>query len=605
MAQKPRVAAVALTALFVATAAAASTITGTVSNETHVVLTSMVVAAYDMNGSLQGTATTDSAGHYVLEIQPGNYRILAYDPNGSFATTFDGDADSFDTSPIISVAAQPTVLDFALRQGGNVTGKVFAANNRPLAQATVAAYNLSGTRRSFAQCNDTGSYSIVLPPGQYKIVAYDDAGFFAPRFYPDLYGFNDASPVTITAGGTTAGKDIHLEFAAHLGGTVTDSDSGANLARMTVYAYDNTGTNVAQATTNSNGQFVLNVPSGSFRLVATDGNLVYATGYLGDTQSFDQSLAVSLASAQSRLDMEIPLHRGGTVAGRVTGSGGALLPNIAVAAYNPDGSQRIATHTDGSGAYKLVLSGGAFRLAAFDEQLTYATQFYPTQNTFRAATDILVTPPATIDSIDFALIHGAKISGTVTESGTGVTAFAVSVAAYDEAGDAVNSTITSATGNYILVVPPGTYKVVAFDMALRYATAYGGGEPNYEAAAVYTVNSDRPETLNFTVTRGVRVGGSVTDAASLPLSGIEIRALDLAGNRVATTMATAGGFTLVLIPGSYKLLAADLLAHYGNIYYSSSVTFGGATTVIVQSGAPVPPISFMLSPHLRRRAAPH
>lgn len=588
--------------LLIPTAAAASNVSGTVSNAaTNTALPSMFVQAYDTSGTLQGSATTDSAGHYLLQIQPGNYRLLAFDPSGAFATTFNGNSDSFDTSPVVAAGSQPIVLDFALQIGGRVSGTISVANGLPLA-ATAAAYNLSGTRRGFAQSDSTGAYSIVLPPGQYKLVAYDASGFFAPRFYPDVYGFDSASAVTVTSGSVTPGRNIDLEPAAHLGGTVVDFDTGASLAGTIVYAYDDEGIKIAQVTADDNGHFVVNVPGGAYRLVATDRNLIFATGFLGDTESFDQSLAVSVVASQSRLDLQIPLHRGGMIAGHVTATTGARLPNISVAAYNADGSQRTATQTDSSGAYTLVLPSGDFRIGAYDTQLTYATEFYASKDAFAAASHVNVEPSATNGTVDFALTHAGKIGGTVTESGSDLPAFSVGVAAYDADTDLVNTTTTSAAGAYTLLLPPGSYKIVAFDPALRYATAYGGGMPNYDAASVFTLNSDETELLNFTVSRGIRVSGSVADRQNRPLSGIEIGALDLAGNRVATALGAQGGFTLVLLPGSYKMLASDPSGHYSNLYYSGAATLAGAQTLVVQTGTPPPAVAFVMGNPPRRRA---
>lgn len=594
-----------LTVLLSVASASAATVTGVVSNtETHGVLSSMVVAGYDTNGTLQGSATTDSTGRYELQLPDGSYRLLAYDPKGLFATTFGGDADSFDTSPVVPIGPQPEVVNFALRLAGRVAGSVSIVSDGPVAQATVAAYNLSGTRRGFVQTDGAGNYSIVLPPGQYKIVAYDDAGFFAPRFYPDQYGFQLAEPVNVSAGAVSQGKDVHLEIAAHIGGAVTDADTGANLAGIVVHAYEDDGVSTAQATTNANGRYAMNVPAGAYRLLAADHNLVYATGYFHDTESFEQSLAISVAVSQSRLDVDFKLHRGGALSGQAIGSEGTL-PNITVAAYNSDGSKRSATQTDASGAYTLVLPGDRFRIAAYDEQLTHATQFYRLQQTFRAADTVDVVPPTAIRSLDFALIHAGRISGTIQESATGAPAFAVAVAAYDATGAEVNTTLSSAGGAYTLVLPPGNYRIVAYDSALRYATAYGGGALNYEQAAVYNVSMDQTQSLNFTVVRGMRLGGTVTDGAGRPLSGIQIGALDLAGNRTATTFATNGGFAMVLLPGSYKMLAADPSGSYSSSYYSNATTLGGATPVVLKPGTSPPQVTFVLSNGGRRRAVEH
>jgi len=594
----------ALASLAFATAAAATSVTGTVRTAgTHVPLASMVVSAYGRTGIVQGTATSDSAGHYALSLQAGDYRILAYDPTGAYAPTFDGDADSFDTSPETSVSTQPISIDFALQIGGKVAGTISTAG-QPLAQATVAAYNLSGSRRAFSTTDASGDYAIVLPPGTYRIVAYDDAGFFAPRFYPDQYGFDQAASVSITASQTTAAKDIHLEFAAHLGGTVTDAATGIPLEGMTVYAYAN-GLAFAQADTNGDGLFRLNVPTNSYRLIATDRNLVYATGFFGDSESFDSSLAVPTTASQSRLDLQLPLHLGAAVPGHVTDPEHNPLAGVQISAYNSDGSQRTRASTAADGSYRLMLPDGMFRMAAWDPQLHWATQFYLDQTAFPKASPLKTAPPAPASAVDFSLVPAAIVSGTVTEAGTNAPAYAVGVAAYDDDDLQVGITQTNDAGRYALALPPGTYRFVVFDAALRYATTYSGNVATFEAAQPLIVSSGSTYTADFTVVRGVHAGGRVTNTAGRPLSTIEIRVLDAQGGRAATAVTSAGGFELALLPGTYVLQAVDPSGHYADAYYDQQSSFENATRFVVQSGASPLPVTFILTQPARRHAVLH
>src|SRR5688572_4591499 len=85
-----------------ATAVEAATVSGFVtSSATGNPLSGMVVAAYDAAGNLRGTATTDATGFYqLLQLPVGDYRFLAYDPLGVYATRFDANAESFETSPL-------------------------------------------------------------------------------------------------------------------------------------------------------------------------------------------------------------------------------------------------------------------------------------------------------------------------------------------------------------------------------------------------------------------------------------------------------------------------------------------------------------------------
>jgi len=128
-------------------------------------LSSMVVRAYTAAGLDVSATTSDSAGRYTLGLPQGDYRILAYDQNGVYATSFGPNADSFETAPILHLTATDVAnYNFALPVGGSISGAVTAAGGS-VSQAVVAVYNLSGTRRGFTAADSSGNYSIVVPPG--------------------------------------------------------------------------------------------------------------------------------------------------------------------------------------------------------------------------------------------------------------------------------------------------------------------------------------------------------------------------------------------------------------------------------------------------------
>ena len=401
--------------LFAVDAALAATVSGTVSDaDAKAPLASKNVAAYTATGTLQGTATTDSQGRYVLGLPSGDYRILAYDPTGTYATTFGNDADSFETSSVISVVDAVSGVNFALLRSGSVAGTVFSAGiGRPLNGMTVAAYNAgSGTRRGFAQTDSRGTYALVLPPGAYKLAAYDEQGAFAPRFFLNQPAFAAAAVVTVTVTRVTAGVDFFLDFAGHFTGTVVDADTHVVLPGLTVTAYSSDGTSIA-ATVESDaaGNFTINVAAGSYKLIAADPSGTYAAGFVDDVNSFAAERSVSVGPAQVRENLSISLHRAGTVKGRVQEASDGLLTAITVAAYNGDGSQRTSVQTDRNGTYALALPPGAFRIGAYDNATRYATQFYPGRNLFRASSVVVITTGQIIPAVDFTLIRGARFTG--------------------------------------------------------------------------------------------------------------------------------------------------------------------------------------------------
>ncbi len=564
----------------------------------------MVVAAYTTSGVLQANTTTDAIGHYDLTLPAGQYRVLAYDPSGTYATQFANDAPSFEESPLTSVVAGPIVtIDFALRRGGTVSGLVLTSAGIQ-AGLTVVAYNLSGTRRGFTTTTGTGLYSLVLPPGDYKLVAYDDAGAFTPMFFRDRTNFAEADVVTVTASRTIAGIDFFLPSGARVSGIVTDA-SGAPIANVSLLAYSADGKFVSFVPTGADGRFVLTLPAGTYRFVAIDNSFTFAAGFLASATSFENSPAVTLSEGQVKTDLVFRLERGGLISGRVLdATSGAGIAGITVAAYNADGTMRTFVTTDATGNYVLLLPPGAFRIGAFDPALVYATQFYPQQRTFSASLAIAAAVGQSATLPPFTLSRGGRVTGTVIDQNTRAPIAGVIVEAYDSEGMVAGSTTTSAAGTYRIVLPPGSYRLVAADPQLLYAPGYDGGATSFDTATPVSVTVDAETTATFSLVRGTLVIGNVIDASHQPIGGIEVTALDLNQNRVASAItASDGSFRLTVVAGSYKFLAIDPAGQYMTAYLGGT-SFATASVIVVDAtGAP----RLTLSVHgpSRRRAVHH
>lgn len=584
------------------TAGAETTISGLVkSNVTGAPLQSMVAQAYGADGTLQANATTDVNGRYTLSVLPGAYRVLSYDPNGAYATQFNGDAPSFEESQLTIVAADQTAaVNFTLRLGGKVVGNVTTSGGTPWSM-TVAVYNQSGSRRGFTTTDDKGAYSIVLPPGTYKVAAYDEHHAFAPSFYADRQTFATADPVKVVESQTTNGINFGLQLGANVAGIVTNAQN-APIAGAVVLAYNSSGFQLAFTIAADDGTFTMTLPAGTYRLVAVDPAFVYAAGFLNGANSFDTSPQIALNPGDAKSNLKIVLEPGGEVTGTivdaVTGLG---IRNISVAAYNLDGTQRTFVTTDANGKYVLLLPSGDFRIAAFDNALVYATQFYPQSTSFTHATAVTPSVRQTITLQPIALSHGGWFTGVVTDKLTGAVVPGIVVAAYDSDGEQVSTGTTSETGTYRLVVPAGTYRLVAYDTQLRYAPAFAGGAVSFNTIAPVSVASEAENPISFALVHGTLVNGIVVDPLHAPVSDVRVVALDLTENEVATAISgTDGSFRFALVPGKYKFLAVDPNGRYGSSFMGGS-TFADATTVTVDATG-APRLTVMVSALPKRRA---
>ncbi len=582
-----------------------ATVRGTVSSSQGP-LEEMVVSAWGTSGTLEASASTDHTGHYEMSAPAGQYRILAYDPQGVWATAFDGGADSFESSPQVNLGAASTITrDFQLQKAGFISGTV-RAGGTGRQDITIAVYNLSGTRRSTTRSGSGGHYSVALPPGQYKLAVWDDQVGLATVFYPDTPWFEDAAILTVSSGTTSTGRDFAMQPVASLSGTITEAGTARPLFNVLVYAYGSGGRAIAVTTTRSDGSFDLTVPAGTWRLVSTDPGETYATDYYGNAITFANSPGVSVGAGQRRDHLDFTMARGGTVTGQVQSSTGLTLAGIHVVGYNPDGTPRAETTSNSSGNYELILPPGPFRLAAFDLQFTFATEFYDQSSVFETATPITITAGVIVPGIDFRLPRAAKITGTVLDGQKQTPVPGLTVSARDSNGYRTGAAITDAKGHFTLVLVPGSYRVLVSDPARLYANAFDSASHNFESTPERSVSAGTSQIANFSVMRGIPLTGRCVTSGLIPVAGIQVSVLDPAGNHIVeSTSGGDGSFLVPLLPGSYILELQDPQNRYRTSFYAQARELSEATSFEISAPTAPPPLEVILLPAGHRRHLVH
>ncbi|PYQ26184.1 MAG: hypothetical protein DMF56_25385 [Acidobacteria bacterium] len=580
----------AMATIAIAIPSVAATISGTVHPG------SMTVAAYDANGTLAVSAMAASDGRYTLNVNPGQYRVLAYDPPGVYATSFYPDADSFETSSPLNVQGSTTSIDLTLVRGGVLAGTVKSGSIvRP--NITVAAYNLSGTRRGFTRTDANGLYRLVVPPGDYKVAAYDDTQTYATLFYPGVATFAAAPSVPVSADATTT-VPLAITLAAKIVGSVRDATTQAALADIRVTAYDGDGIAVTAARSDASGHYSLAVPGGSYRLTFDDASAgVHASVYWPNAESFDTATVLQPASGEIRSAIDATMTIGGRFEGTIVdGVRGVPVAGISVAAFNAGGTTRARTTSDAAGHYVLLVPPGSYRLGAFDDALAYAAMFYPQQLVYAGATPVSVASSQRVAPLDFGLSPGGRISGVVRDLTTSAPVAGATVGAF-AAGTLIASAMTRSDGSYRFVAPPGAYDVIAFDSSLRYVTSSFG-------SVILAAGADAT-SVNFALARGAAVSGEVHDlSGGAALSGITILAFDAGGTELASATTRAdGAFGFVLPAGAWRFAAADPLHRYSTSFYEAASSFTDARPVTLIAGGQLT-LAFRLAfaPQARRRA---
>lgn len=241
--------------------------------------------------------TTDAQGGFEFRDLPaGRWEISA--SKAGFVTMRFGQRRAFEAGRPIEVADGQTLerANFSLPRGAAITGRVLDEFGDPVAAARVQALRyqvVQGTRRLVPvgapmQSDDTGAFRLYgLMPGDYYVSAVlralpvddsDDAGGYAPTYYPGTGSVTEAQLISLTVGQeATISFGLMPVRTARISGSVVTS-MGIPLAggMVTLTGAEPTGMPLVMAFGAGNrvrpdGTFTLtNVAPGSYTLTATN-----------------------------------------------------------------------------------------------------------------------------------------------------------------------------------------------------------------------------------------------------------------------------------------------------------------------------------------------
>ena len=166
-------------------------------------------------------------------------------------------------------------------------------------------------------------------------------------------------------------------------------------------------------------------------------------------------------------------------------------------------------------------------------------------------------------------------------------------------GASVGTSTTLVGGAYEVDLSAGIY-VVEFDPTCDGSVTspdvgqYDGGVYSLDSATQITVGTDDQETANATLAASGSIAGTVTDAADPSgLAGVCVTATDASdtiGASGTATTAAGGTYSITgLAPGSFQVFFDPTCGNTQSspdfpLWYSNSLTEGGATSVTVSSG---------------------
>jgi hypothetical protein len=469
-----------------------------------------------------------------------------------------------------------------------------AASSTPLPAMTVAAYDAAGTLRTTAATDTQGRYTLTLNAGTYRVLAFDPAGVYATSFYDNAESFDTSHEFVLQSTQSVTSVNFALARGGFIAGRVTAGSSPASA--ITVAAYNLSGTIRGFTKTDSSGAYRLVVPEGTYKVVAYDDARVYATVFHHESASFAASTPVGV-SAEATTTIDFHLSTGARIRGRATdAASGAALGGIIVTAYDSAGYAIGTATTTASGTYELFVPAGSYRIVFEDRTGTYASAYYAGAESFEISTTIAVSADQSAENVDAAMQRAGRISGNIRDANSGAALASIIVAAYNPSGSVRTFTTTDASGLYTLVVPPGAYKIGAYDTSAVYAPQFHPQQLAFAYGGTITVAAGATAgSIDFSLRRGGHVSGGVSDATGAALSGITVAAYDLAGTRVTSVRTAADGtYRLVLDASVYKLVAFDEALRYANAYLDGAASFAGSRTLTLTADSELTSMNFSM-----------
>jgi hypothetical protein len=258
---------------------AGGSITGTVLRSTDMSpLADLRVYAF-ARGFRGSTQTSGDGSYRFRALPPGTYKIQVLPLDENFIPVYFGGVREAEKSASISLGRMQSVtnIDFQLRSGGIITGRVYANKNRePIAGLRIVAENRSRAEPPYlAQTDAQGFYSLRgLSEGAYTVETVPGRDGASPRSRRYLKQFHDgrfdpelADFLEVETGSVFAGINFALFEGGSISGSVRSRYHNRPLANVTLrfQNVDKTIVNPFVATTGPDGDFqVSDLPPGSY-----------------------------------------------------------------------------------------------------------------------------------------------------------------------------------------------------------------------------------------------------------------------------------------------------------------------------------------------------
>lgn len=290
-------------------------IAGQVTNTSGSGIAGVSVYATDSSGVYYyNSAFTQSDGSYTIGGAPAGGCKLQFNGNGTgYLTEWYNDKTSPTLAETVSVAAGATIsgINAILALGGKIEGRI-TDGGVPVELVKIIAYDRKDRITTFTFSDSDGRYTLTpLPSDTYKVFFVASHFGYMSQYYPGTFDPLTATPVSVTAPGTTGGINAELSVGGSISGTVKNGD-GIGIMPILVTVFDANGNLISQAISDQGGNYSAGgVPSGVFKVqFANYGSAIYAGQWYNAKGAFGAADNVTVTAPNNTPNINAVLGTG-------------------------------------------------------------------------------------------------------------------------------------------------------------------------------------------------------------------------------------------------------------------------------------------------------
>lgn len=559
------------------------TISGTVAAEGGGGLAGIEVRILDTGGNTFNLTTTDGSGSYVLsDLSAGSYVLWTRNEQGYIDELYDdipcaGGCYYFAGTPVhISDGNSASGIDFLLRAGGRISGRVTASSGGGIADVDVRIYNDQGDFITQARSSATGEYlsPTGLPTGDYYLRSNNSQGYFDEIWdNHECTGACDpltGDSVSVVQGSTTSNIDFVLNSGGGISGVVTSSGDGAPIDQVHIDVYDAEGSWVSSATPDATGFYTTEAGLAPGTYFAKTDNWwghideVYDNIPCAAGCSVVEATPITVAGGITT-GVDFVLDPGGWITGALTDSTNSQpIEDAGVEVFTIDGRRVTTAFPNASGVYWASgLPTGSYFLRAYSWGY-YLPELYDNLPCLDGCdlsngTVVNVTQPTITSGIDFELDSGGTIRGNLVEASAGTPVSDAEIQIFDDTGMPVISFLVDQFGAFDSgPIPSGEYYLLVDVWGENlvdeiYDDLQCAGFCDPEVGDLIDLAAGETRNLSIDVSTGATLKVTVTSEDLSPIVDCEVDLFDTNGDFTAVGFSDGTGLALLdgLPGGSY------------------------------------------------------